>query len=240
MTVTPAMAQSGTLQARIYSISLAAQHGTPVAVSREGMTATPIARTLNRAALVSPAGIALRASPRRPVMRAPEAPTMPLRLGPLDARVVSWMTGHSVQLTRIALGIVFVWFGVLKFFPGMSPAANLASRTIERLTFGFVHATPGLYVLASWEVLIGLGFLTGRLMRATLLLLFGHMAGTLTPLVLFLSETFLVFPYAPTLEGQYIIKNLVLVGAALVVGATVRGGAFEIRFPGPDAPAGRA
>jgi hypothetical protein len=79
-------------------------------------------------------------------------------------------------------------------------------------------------VLAAWEVLIGLGLLTGRLLRITLLLLFVQMAGTLLPLVFFPAETFKHFPYAPTLEGQYIIKNLVLVAAAIVVGATVRGG----------------
>ena len=151
-------------------------------------------------------------------------PTVLAWLGQLDDRVMSWIADHGVLLTRIALGIVFVWFGVLKFFPDMSPAADLAARTIERVTFGRVHASPGLTILASWEVLIGVGFLTGGFMRATLLLLLVHMAGTLTPLALFPSETFQVFPYSPTLEGQYIIKNLVLVGAALVVGAAARGG----------------
>jgi hypothetical protein len=62
-------------------------------------------------------------------------------------------------------------------------------------------------------------------MRATLLLLVLQMLGTITPLFLFPAETFTQFPYAPTLEGQYIIKNIVLVSAAIVIGATVRGGA---------------
>lgn len=65
----------------------------------------------------------------------------------------------------------------------------------------------------------------------TLLLLAFQMAGTLTPLVLFLAEAFLQFPYAPTLEGQYILKNLVLIGAGLVIGATVCGGRL---VAGPD------
>ena len=73
-------------------------------------------------------------------------------------------------------------------------------------------------------MLIGVGLITGRFLRATLLLLVVQMLGTLTPLVLFPTETFTIFPVAPTLEGQYIIKNLVLVAAAMVVGATVRGG----------------
>jgi len=100
---------------------------------------------------------------------------------------------------------------------------DLASRTIERLSGGHVGPPASIYILASWEVLIGLGLLAGKLLRVTLFLLFVQMAGTLLPLVFFPSETFSRFPYAPTLEGQYIIKNLVLIGAALVVGATVRG-----------------
>jgi uncharacterized membrane protein YkgB len=142
----------------------------------------------------------------------------------IDARITAWMADNAVVLTRIGLGVVFVWFGVLKFFPHMSPAEDLASRTIEKLTFGIIGRTPALYILAPWEVAIGLGLLTGKFLRATLLLLFVQMAGTLTPLILFPSETFQFFPYAPTLEGQYIIKNLVLVAGALVIGATVRGG----------------
>jgi uncharacterized membrane protein YphA (DoxX/SURF4 family) len=79
-------------------------------------------------------------------------------------------------------------------------------------------------ILAAWECIIGLGLITGRFMRIILLLLFVQMAGTITPLVLFPTEAWLHFPYAPTLEGQYIIKNLVLISAGLVIGATVRGG----------------
>ena len=79
-------------------------------------------------------------------------------------------------------------------------------------------------VLATWESLIGLGLLFGVFLRAVLLLLGLQMIGTLTPLVLFPAEVFTRIPYAPTLEGQYIIKNAVLISAAIVLGATVRGG----------------
>lgn len=124
----------------------------------------------------------------------------------------------------MALGIVFLWFGVLKFFPGLSPAEGLAGRTIEVLTGGLIPSSVALVILAVWECLIGLGLLFGIFMRATLALLFVQMLGTLTPLLLFPSETFVAFPYAPTLEGQYIIKNAVLIAGAVVLGATVRGG----------------
>ena len=78
--------------------------------------------------------------------------------------------------------------------------------------------------MAGWECLIGLGLLVGRGLRGILLLLYLQMLGTLTPIVLFPDEVFTRIPYVPTLEGQYIIKNLVLISAGIVVGATVRGG----------------
>jgi uncharacterized membrane protein YphA (DoxX/SURF4 family) len=142
-----------------------------------------------------------------------------------DERITRWMARYGILLLRISMGIVFFWFGVLKFFPGLSPAQDLAARTIEKLTFGLMPASIALFMLASWECLIGLGLVIGRYMRVTLLLLFLQMMGTITPVFFFPNEVFAVFPYAPTLEGQYIIKNLVLVSAAIVIGATVRGGA---------------
>lgn len=153
-----------------------------------------------------------------------KAEPVPAPLDPLDRRVTHWMARHGITLTRLALGIVFLWFGALKFIPGWSPAEDLATRTIERLSFGAMPRPMALLLLATWEVLIGLGLLSGRFLRVTLFLLGVQMLGTLTPLVLFPGETFRVVPFAPTLEGQYIIKNLVLIAAALVVGATVRGG----------------
>ena len=149
---------------------------------------------------------------------------LPPSLEPIDIRITTWMATHGITLTRIALGVVFLWFGAIKFVPGWSPAADLAGRTIERITLGAVTPELGLPILAAWESLIGIGLLVGRFLRVTLLLLFAQMPGTLLPLVLFPSETFTAFPHAPTMEGQYIIKNLVLIGAAIVVGATVRGG----------------
>ena len=142
----------------------------------------------------------------------------------LDRRITRAMADHGVLLMRIALGVVFLWFGALKLIPGLSPAESLAGRTIETLSLGVVPQATAVPILGVWESLIGLGLLTGIWMRATLALLFVQMLGTLTPLVLFPSETFDVFPIAPTLEGQYIIKNAVLIAGAVILGATVRGG----------------
>lgn len=141
-----------------------------------------------------------------------------------DAAITRRMARSGVTLLRLSLGLVFFWFGVLKFFPGLSPAQDLALRTIDVLTFGLVPGRVALPVLAAWECLIGVGLASGVWLRATLLLLFAQMAGTVMPLFFFPHESFVRVPYAPTLEGQYIVKNLVLVTAAIVIGATVRGG----------------
>jgi uncharacterized membrane protein YphA (DoxX/SURF4 family) len=151
-------------------------------------------------------------------------PRIPDWFDAIDVRVTHWMARHGLLLLRISLGAVFFWFGVLKFFPGLSPAQDLAARTIEKLSFGTVHPSFSVPFLAAWECVIGLGLLSGMFMRATLLLLALQMAGTISPLFLFPAEVFTRIPYAPTLEGQYIIKNVVLISAAIVLGATVRGG----------------
>lgn len=139
-----------------------------------------------------------------------------------DERITSFMKRYGILFLRISVGIVFLWFGVLKFFPGVSPAQEIATVTIEQLTFGFIQANAALIILATWETLIGIGLISGAFLRFTLFLLFAQMLGTMTPLFLFPAETFTRFPYVPTFEGQYIIKNLVLISAGLVVGATVR------------------
>jgi uncharacterized membrane protein YphA (DoxX/SURF4 family) len=142
----------------------------------------------------------------------------------LDARITRWMARYGVLLLRLSLGIIFLWFGVLKFFPELSPAEDLVGRTFQELTFGIIPSDAANLIVAVWESLIGLGLITGLFMRITLLLLFLQMAGTFTPIFLFPGEVFTRIPYAPTLEGQYIIKNLVLISAGIVIGATVRGG----------------
>lgn len=143
----------------------------------------------------------------------------------MDVRITRWMARYGILVLRLGMGLVFFWFGFLKFFPSVSPAEELATRTISTLTFGVVQPNVSLPVLAAWETLIGLGLLTGKFMRATLLLLALQMVGTIMPLFFFPNEVFTRFPYAPTLEGQYIIKNVVLIGGAMVLAATVRGGA---------------
>jgi len=156
---------------------------------------------------------------------------LPRQLIPIDIRLTRWMAGHAVLGLRISLGIIFLWFGALKLVPGFSPAEELATKTIGLLSGGMIplHVIPP--GLGLWECLIGIGLLSGIWMRATLLLLALQMLGTFTPLVLFPRECFTHIPFAPTLEGQYIIKNLVLIAAGIAIGSTVRGGRVESEPP---------
>ncbi|MCS6908645.1 MAG: DoxX family membrane protein [Anaerolineales bacterium] len=142
----------------------------------------------------------------------------------IDRRLTQWMAKNGILLLRLSVGVVFLWFGLLKFFPGLSPAEGLASKTIVTLSFGLLPARTAVLILAVWESLIGLGLIGGLFLRATLLLLWLQMLGTITPLFLFPNECFTIVPFVPTLEGQYILKNMVLVSAGIVIGATVRGG----------------
>lgn len=137
----------------------------------------------------------------------------------LDIKLTEWMATYGLLILRIGLGIVFLWFGVLKFFKGMSPAEELVRNTVY-----FIDPDIFIPILAGWESLIGIGLITGKFLRFTILLLFLQMPGTALPLIILPEKVWTQFPYALTLEGQYIVKNLVLIGAALVIGATVRGG----------------
>jgi uncharacterized membrane protein YphA (DoxX/SURF4 family) len=136
-----------------------------------------------------------------------------------DTKITHWMARAGIPILRIALGVIFIWFGALKLVPGLSPAEDLVMATVP-----FIPGSVFMPVLAVWEIVIGLGFVTGRALRLTILLLFLQMPGTMSPIFLLPERVFTAFPYGLTLEGQYIVKNLVLISAALVIGATVRGG----------------
>lgn len=137
----------------------------------------------------------------------------------IDRKITGWMARYGLLIMRLGLGVIFLWFGALKLVPGLSPAEELVRNTVY-----FVD--PALFqpVLAIWEMLIGIGLIVGRYMRVTLLLLFLQMPGTALPLVLLPDVVWSVFPFGLTLEGQYIVKNLALIGSAIVLGGTVRGG----------------
>ena len=136
----------------------------------------------------------------------------------MDQRIAAWMERHGSRILRITLGVVFIWFGALKMVPGMSPAEDLVRATVP-----FIPGQIFLPFLGIWEIAIGLGFLTGRALRITILLLFLQMPGTISPMFLLPEQVFTSFPFGLTMEGQYIVKNLVLIAAALVIGSSLRG-----------------
>ena len=141
----------------------------------------------------------------------------------LEATTQRWLIAHSITMLRVSVGVVFVVFGVLKFFPGVSPAQDLVVRTTDILTIGLIPAGVALVLVATLECVIGLSLITGRAMRAGVYLLAIQLIGILSPLVL-LAERMFAGPHgAPTLEGQYVLKDLILVGAGLVVAATLSG-----------------
>ncbi|WIV66157.1 DoxX family protein [Natrialbaceae archaeon AArc-T1-2] len=133
-----------------------------------------------------------------------------------DTTIATWMERWGIPTLRAAVAVVFIWFGALKVF-AVSPAADLVAATVYLVP-------PDLFVpiLGVWEVLIGLCLLYRPLTRVGVFLLFMQLPGTFLPLVLLPDVVYVTFPYALTVEGQYIIKNLVIIGAGLVIGGTVR------------------
>lgn len=123
----------------------------------------------------------------------------------------------SPLLLRLALGLVFFHFGFLKFFPDLSPAEMLASQTIMRLSGGELDARTAMWWLACLECTIGLGFLFNVGLRWVSALFMLHMIGTFMPLFVLPELAFTVGPLGLTLEGQYIMKNLVFVAAGWTV-----------------------
>ncbi len=122
-----------------------------------------------------------------------------------------------ITILRVSIGIIYLWVGVLKFFPGVSPAEDLAKETIHLLTFGLIPPALSLLLLALWETFIGLALVTGLFKRTTMGLVLTHTALTFTPLILLPALSFTHAPFALTLVGQYIIKNIVIVSALVVV-----------------------
>ena len=138
-----------------------------------------------------------------------------MRARALDDTVVGLMGRIGMPFLRIGIGIIFIWFGVLKPL-GLSPAAELLANTVYWWTPEIVVPAIGW-----WEVAIGITFLIPQLTRVAIFLLAIQMPGTFLPLVLLPEVCFTVIPWGLTLEGQYIVKNLVIIGAALVIGSTI-------------------
>ena len=123
----------------------------------------------------------------------------------------------NVDLIAISIGFIYLWFGTLKFFPEVSPAEELAKNTIEKVTFGLIPLNEAYFILAFWEVSIGIMLMIGFFKRFAIIAALIHLVFTFTPLILFPEVSFQNLPYSFTIVGQYIVKNIVIFSALLVL-----------------------
>ncbi len=123
----------------------------------------------------------------------------------------------KIVLLRISIGIIYVWFGALKFFPSLSPAESIAKDTIQFLTFDLLPLHIGYFILAVWELSIGILLIFNSFTKFAVILALIHMVLTFTPFIAFTASTFEKTPYAFTLLGQYIFKNIVIICTLIIV-----------------------
>ena len=138
----------------------------------------------------------------------------------IDKKITSLMQLCGDTCLRFSFGIIFIWFGILKPF-GLSAAEPLVLKTVNWMPL--FSAEQWLSIIGFWEVFIGVFFLFKKTTRMAILLLFLQMGGTFLPLFILPEITFQKggIPFLPTMEGQYIIKNLMIISAALVIGGNL-------------------
>ena len=122
-----------------------------------------------------------------------------------------------ISLMSLSLGLVYLWFGTLKFFPGLSPAEELASQTIAILTFHVFDDRLSLILLAIWEVSLGVLLVLNICRRYSIPVALVHILLTFSPMLLMPEKVFHASPIMLTLTGQYIVKNLVIISVLLVL-----------------------
>lgn len=130
----------------------------------------------------------------------------------IERQFLAFVEAHSLQLLRYALVVVFIWFGLLTA-TGVSETAGLVADI-----FWFVPRETVLILLGGWEIAVGMALLFRRTLRLAGVLLAAHATVVMLPLVLYPSETFSYFPYGPSFEGVYIIKDVVLLAGTMTVG----------------------
>lgn len=139
-----------------------------------------------------------------------------IKLNSIDYAISKWSYSYGKPILRFSLAIIFIWFGYLKVILD-SPAQELVANTVYWLD-------PEVFIpiLGIWEMLIGVFFCFRPTIRLAILLLALQMPGAFLPLVILPEVCFVQFPVILSMEGQYIIKNLVLISAGIVVGGTLR------------------
>ncbi len=137
----------------------------------------------------------------------------------IDLRVIAFFKKMYVPVARISIFLIFFWFGFIKLI-GLSPASPLAEALTTK-TVGMQYFGALFIILAAIECLIGVLFLFPKMTRVVIPLLLFHMVIVCSPLVLVPEYTWQL-PFVPTLEGQYIIKNAVVVAVAIGIAASTR------------------
>ncbi|MDX1994492.1 MAG: hypothetical protein SF029_19070 [bacterium] len=145
-------------------------------------------------------------------------PSLTARYFQIEGLAVSLLAKHGFTLLRLSIALCYIWFGALKLVPGASPIEGFIFEAMGFLPLAFLYP-----LLAVWEIAVGVGFLTNKFPRVTIFLMLMQMGGAMSPLILRPDLIFTTFP-AYTLVGQYIVKDFILVAAALVLFVGVRGG----------------
>ena len=126
-------------------------------------------------------------------------------------------SSKQFYILALTIGLVYLWFGLLKFFPELSPAEDLAKNTIDKLLFGLIPGSVSIILLAIWETAIGLLLVFNKTSRIVISIALLHMALTFSPLVLFPEQSFSNLPVGFSLLGQYIFKNIIIVGSLILL-----------------------
>jgi len=144
-------------------------------------------------------------------------------------------TSFGLKLIRLSLGYIYLHFGLLKLYPDYSPAEILADYTVQVMTFHLFDFYWAQMVVAVLEIVIGIGLLCNLFMRWVGVMYFFHILCTLLPLVLIPEFVFTMAPFGFQVEGQYVVKNLVLVAAGWALFAPYYEPYFRQRFAGSTA-----
>jgi uncharacterized membrane protein YphA (DoxX/SURF4 family) len=124
---------------------------------------------------------------------------------------------NKLKYLALSFGLIYVWFGILKFFPNLSPAEDLASQTVDVITFHLIPSNVGYFLLALLEVVIGVGLIIGYKRTIFVKIAIAHMIFTFVPLFVFPELSFTTAPYGFTIVGQYIMKNVVFLVALFLL-----------------------
>jgi len=139
-------------------------------------------------------------------------------------------TPPGATAIRLALAYIYLHFGLLKLYPDFSPAEVLADYTVQVMTFHMFDFYWAQKMVAILEIVIGLGLILNVWMRWVGALYFFHILATLSPLFLIPEFLFTMPPFGFQVEGQYVIKNVVLVAAGWTVFAQYYQPLFKAQF----------